>query len=172
MNCWKTINLERDYGYTRMMISAISLTILFFILAFLSFQLTHPHTRLSSHNAPLFVVLLFVTLLVHRVVHLIPVMKSKKKMMLFKRNCWQHVPKKVMLYSLLSPFCVITPMYLVLGIMFPMYAHYFIIISSIHAGYCLPDFLFARKLLKAPKSCIINQAQDEFDILIDHTSSS
>lgn len=54
MNCWKTINLEKDYGYTRMMISAISLAVLFFIMAFLCFQLTHPETRLSSHNAPLF----------------------------------------------------------------------------------------------------------------------
>lgn len=79
MNCWKTINLEKDYGYTRMMISAICLTVFFFIMAFLCFQLTHPETRLSSHNAPLFVVLLLATLLVHRVVHLIPVMKHKKK---------------------------------------------------------------------------------------------
>ncbi|MFP5200856.1 MULTISPECIES: DUF3267 domain-containing protein [Bacillus] len=173
MNCWKTINLEKDYGYTRMMISAISLAILFFIMAFLCFQLTHPETRLSSHNAPFFAVLLLVTLLVHRVVHLIPVMKNKKKMTLFmKRNCWQRVPKKVMLFSLLSPFCVISPVYFVLGVAFPMYAHYFIIIASIHAGYCLPDFLFAWKLLKAPKSCIIDQAQDEFDILVDQTSSS
>lgn len=142
-------------------------------MAFLCFQLTHPETRLSSHNAPLFAVLLLVTLLVHRVVHLIPVMKNKKKMtLLMKRNCWQRVPKKVMLFSLLSPFCVISPVYFVLGVAFPMYAHYFIIIASIHAGYCLPDFLFAWKLLKAPKSCIIDQAQDEFDILVDQTSSS
>lgn len=110
-------------------------------MAFLCFQLTHPETRLSSHNAPLFAVLLLVTLLVHRVVHLIPVMKNKKKMtLLMKRNCWQRVPKKVMLFSLLSPFCVISPVYFVLGVAFPMYAHYFIIIASIHAGYCLPDF--------------------------------
>lgn len=142
-------------------------------MAFLCFQLTHPETRLSSHNAPLFAVLLLVTLLVHRVVHLIPVMKNKKKMtLLMKRNCWQRVPKKVMLFSLLSPFCVISPVYFVLGVAFPMYAHYFIIIASIHAGYCLPDFLFAWKLLKAPRSCIIDQAQDEFDILVDQTSSS
>lgn len=98
--------------------------------------------------------------------------EKQEKMTLFKRNCWQRVPKNIMLYSLLSPFCVISPVYFVLGVAFPMYAHYFIIIASIHAGYCLPDFLFAWKLLKAPKSCIIDQAQDEFDILVDQTSSS
>ncbi|MGE6630854.1 DUF3267 domain-containing protein [Bacillus sp. NPDC077027] len=171
MNCWKTINLEKDYGYTRMIISAICLTVLFFILAFLCFQLTHPDTKLSSHNAPLFVMLMFATLLAHRVIHIIPVMKKNKKIDFVKLRCWQRVPKNMMLISLLSPFCLLSPVYFGLGIALPMYAHYFIMIASIHAGYCLPDFLFAWKLLKAPRACVIDQAQDEFDILIDQTPS-
>lgn len=46
------------------------------------------------------------------------------------------------------------------------HAHYFYMISSIHAGYCLPDLLFALHLVKAPKSCLIDQESDGFDILV------
>lgn len=52
------------------------------------------------------------------------------------------------------------------GAAMPSFAHYFCIISSIHFGYCLPDFLFAWKLIKAPKNCFVDQEADDFDILI------
>ncbi|MBD5071402.1 DUF3267 domain-containing protein, partial [Xanthomonas citri pv. citri] len=34
-------------------------------------------------------------------------------------------------------------------------------------GYCLPDFLLALKLIKAPKTAFIDQEADGLDILVE-----
>lgn len=65
-----------------------------------------------------------------------------------------------------QPVLFITPLLFYAGLAFPRHAHYFYMISSIHAGYCLPDLLFALHLVKAPKSCLIDQESDGFDILV------
>lgn len=39
MNCWKTINLIKDYGAVRLLLTAVGFMILFFICNFLAFGL-------------------------------------------------------------------------------------------------------------------------------------
>ena len=77
------------------------------------------------------------------------------------------ITKTTMLISLVSPFLLITPVLFYAALAFPNHAHYFCMISGIHAGYCLPDFLLALKLIKAPKTAFIDQEADGLDILVE-----
>ena len=169
MSCWKTINLVKDYGGMRIVLTAVSLMILFFIPEYLAMQLIHPQTVQRGDHALLFAGLLVAAIIAHKILHILPLISKKKiekKIYWLKMRTWREVPKNTMLVSLLCPFFVITPALFYAGAVMPSFAHYFCIISSIHFGYCLPDFLFAWKLIKAPKNCFVDQEADDFDILI------
>ncbi|MDA7025986.1 DUF3267 domain-containing protein [Bacillus sp. CLL-7-23] len=169
MSCWKTINLTKDYGGMRIVLAAISLMIIFFIPEYLAMQLIHPQTVQKGDHALLFTGILVGTIIAHKILHLLPNISRKKiekKMFWLKMRTWREIPKNLMLVSLLLPFSVITPFFFYAGAMIPELAHYFCIISSIHFGYCLPDFLLAWKLAQAPKNSYVDQEADDFDILI------
>ncbi|WP_259425226.1 DUF3267 domain-containing protein [Bacillus velezensis] len=176
MNCWKTINLIKDYGAVRLLLTAVGFMILFFICNFLAFGLLRPNISLSDGHVFAFCVLLVVTLFVHKVIHVLPMIckkrKKEMKMYFMRMPTWKGIPKTTMLISTISPFLFITPLLFYAGLAFPRHAHYFYMISSIHAGYCLPDLLFALHLVKAPKSCLIDQESDGFDILVKKVPES
>ncbi|AGA24349.1 Hypothetical protein YhaJ [Bacillus subtilis subsp. subtilis str. BSP1] len=54
MNCWKTINLMKDYGAVRIILTAVCFMILVFISTFLAFELLRPGTSLSDEYVSLF----------------------------------------------------------------------------------------------------------------------
>lgn len=79
MNCWKTINLMKDYGAVRIILTAVCFMILVFISTFLAFELLRPGTSLSDEYVSLFGGLLVVILFVHKVIHVLPIICKKKK---------------------------------------------------------------------------------------------
>lgn len=79
MNCWKTINLMKDYGAVRIILTAVCFMILVFISTFLAFELLRPGTSLSDAYVPLFGGLLVVILFVHKVIHVLPIICKKRK---------------------------------------------------------------------------------------------
>ncbi len=79
MNCWKTINLIKDYGAVRLLLTAVGFMILFFICNFLAFGLLRPNISLSDGHVFAFCVLLVVTLFVHKVIHVLPMICKKEK---------------------------------------------------------------------------------------------
>lgn len=171
MNCWKTINLMKDYGAVRIILTAVCFMILVFISTFLAFELLRPGTSLSDEYVSLFGGLLVVILFVHKVIHVLPIIckkrKIEKKFYILRMRTWKRIPKTTMLISLVSPFLLITPVLFYAALAFPNHAHYFCMILGIHAGYCLPDFLLALKLVKAPKTAFIDQEADGLDILVE-----
>ncbi|MCY8527486.1 DUF3267 domain-containing protein, partial [Bacillus atrophaeus] len=103
MNCWKTINLVKDYGAVRIVLIAVCLMIMFFISNFLAFELLRPKMSLSDEYVPVFGVLLVVTLLVHKAIHVLPIISKKrkieKKIYLLRLRQWKRIPKMTMLIS-------------------------------------------------------------------------
>ncbi|MCY9457294.1 DUF3267 domain-containing protein, partial [Bacillus inaquosorum] len=79
MNCWKTINLMKDYGAVRIILTAVCFMILVFISTFLAFELLRPGTSLSDEYVPLFGGLLVVILFAHKVIHVLPIICKKRK---------------------------------------------------------------------------------------------
>ncbi len=78
---------------------------------------------------------------------------------------WREVPKNTMLVSLLCPFSSSRLLYFTRGcdaelcsLFLHHFKHSFRLLSA--------DFLFAWKLIKAPKNCYVDQEADDFDILI------
>lgn len=56
---------------------------------------------------------------------------------------------------------------LILGSMyFPAYMHYFCIALPFHIGLCVPDFIFIKHLLFAPKMCFIEEFEDGYEVLV------
>lgn len=78
MSCWKTINLVKDYGGMRIVLTAVSLMILFFIPEYLAMQLIHPQTVQRGDHALLFAGLLVAAIIAHKILHILPVISKKK----------------------------------------------------------------------------------------------
>jgi hypothetical protein len=78
MSCWKTINLVKDYGGMRIVLTAVSLMILFFIPEYLAMQLIHPQTVQRGDHALLFAGLLVAAIIAHKILHILPLISKKK----------------------------------------------------------------------------------------------
>jgi hypothetical protein len=78
-----------------------------------------------------------------------------------------HGIKKVnMMLSLFSPFFFVTVILLSGSFYFPAYMHYFCIALAFHIGLCVPDFIFIKHLLFAPKMCFVEEFEDGFEVLV------
>ena len=107
MSCWKTINLVKDYGGMRIVLTAVSLMILFFIPEYLAMQLIHPQTVQRGDHALLFAGLLVAAIIAHKILHILPMISKKKlekKIYWLKMRTWREIPKNMMLVSLSALF--------------------------------------------------------------------
>lgn len=175
MNCWKTINLSKDYGFHRLIIVSVLTMMITFISIYLPLVVVFPSVQLKEGNFLLFLLLMACVVPCHKLLHAVPLWMSgyrvslKMKLQAYvpviyiKTNC--NVNKTNMLLSLLTPFLAITAL-MIAGLMnFPSYLHYFSLGIAFHTGLCITDFIFLNQLVKAPKKCVIEEADESFEIL-------
>jgi hypothetical protein len=178
MNCWKSVNIIKEYGIERILFLALFGIFSFFTVFYLTYSMLYP----SAYLADLGVFFLFFLLLAiapfHKLMHCVPLwMVGKKAKLKIKLGLEIYRPtmaccipsrlsRNLTIIVVLFPFLSITFLTCVGAFLIPAYMHYFAIFSAINFGYSITDFIYALKLYKAPKHSFIEDHEDGFDILI------
>jgi hypothetical protein len=180
MNCWKAINIHKQYGAKRVFFLS-SLTMLFaFIFLFVpATYIFVPRTYYDNYIV-LFLTCLWLMLFIHKFFHLVPLLhlgKKVKKSFMMKYRIFPHIhirvnepiPKWLFILSLIMPFLMINALLLIFCYFFSHYVHYMVILLAYHIGICVSDFICTKNVLTAPNQAYIEETEDGFDILIRQT---
>ncbi|WP_078381555.1 DUF3267 domain-containing protein [Sutcliffiella halmapala] len=177
MNCWKSINITRQYGIHRIILISFIIALLSFILFFLSFSLIFQGEAVSSHFFGWFCLAIASIFPLHKLFHALPLLATKKEMK-FRWEIIGLIPlitlkiqkpfSKIQSYIVfLTPFVFITFIMILLATIFPNYYHYFSILAALNIGLCIPDLLYVKQIQAAPRSCQIEELNnDGYDILV------
>lgn len=176
MHCWKTINIEREYGTARLYILACIVFILVFCFSYiaLSFQFIARH---EAHHLWVFTLLIPFIYPIHKALHYFALFKYRKSVDIhFKiryifipivhMQLQQSISKKMYIFTLLTPFFLVNTALVVGGLYMPQYAHYFSFLLAFHSSVCLMDILYVKHLMSAPKNAIIEETPKGYEILV------
>ncbi|RWZ55228.1 DUF3267 domain-containing protein [Halobacillus fulvus] len=179
MNCWKTVNINKEFGLNRVYFLSFLTGLLSFILLYLPVSMFHGTHDMNDHGfLPLLIILFFLPSM-HRLMHILPLAMVYKKFHVqfkfrkriiptFTYQCKSKLSKKTSIMMALSPTFLITVPALVASSVFPNYYAYFIIFAAVNIGLSFSDFLYLNYFAKAPKKCIIENAKEGYDILVRH----
>lgn len=176
MHCLRTINVEHEYGTTRLVL----LTCITFIIVFCFSYIATSYNYKSPHTDEGFIYFCLVLPLlypIHKLTHYVALFNYKKslsfrfkiKLMIvpiIQMRLKETIPKNRYMITLLAPFFLLNSLLLGLAFFFPQFAHYFCILLSIHCSICLLDILFVKNLWKAPKNAIIEETPKGYEILV------
>ncbi|OZM58151.1 hypothetical protein CIB95_00815 [Lottiidibacillus patelloidae] len=177
MNCWKSINIHRDYGTLRLSLFSIIVTFFYFIAFYLVFSAFHYEEQFYELGLVPFLFGLCLIIPVHKLMHLLPLWLTGTKVdfnivsikgLPIPSYCIdEKVSKNKTMFSMLLPFISITITAIIGSVMFPNFFHYFSIFSSINFGLSVIDLLFLFQLLKAPRHAYIENSDVGIDILVN-----
>ncbi|APH06049.1 DUF3267 domain-containing protein [Bacillus weihaiensis] len=176
MNCWKTISLSKDVGMYRILFISLLTSIFVFIVTYLPINLLFSKVHLKDGHFLLFILLILCMIPAHKFLHAIPLLLSGCRVSM-KINYYFHLPsmqinacksikKRQMMLSLMTPFLFFTVLFIAGSLWLPSYMHYFSIAMAIHIGLCVPDFIFTKHVLFAPKLSYIEAFEDGYEILV------
>lgn len=176
MHCWKTINVQYEYGTTRLtLLSTICFFLVFcFSYVGLSFNYTNSH-----HDQHFFIMILITPFVypIHKALHFI-VLFDYRKSLAFRWKIRHHfipvvhmrilqtIPKWRYLIVLLTPFILLNGALIAIGIYAQHLAHYISFLLAVHTSICLIDLLYVKHLLRAPKNALIEETPRGYEILV------
>lgn len=176
MHCIKTVNIEREYGNTRIFILA---SILFFVSFCLSYCLTS-YNYLQPHRSEGLLYFLITTVFIyplHKAFHILPLWIIQKNMVFDVRIKFIFVPvlhttytslikRNEYLFALLLPTFILNAALLFAAFTWKEYAHYFCLLFAYHCAICMIDLMLARNILKAPRNALIEETEKGYEILV------
>ncbi|WP_158737578.1 DUF3267 domain-containing protein [Alteribacillus sp. YIM 98480] len=178
MNCWKSINLRKEYNPSRLKLISLTFIIITFIFSFLVFSLYYnevTYAELSMLKTFGFLMLLYP---VHTLLHFIPLWFVGVRIKTdFKFNRKQKFPTIMMKFTkpvgrnfyvaaMLFPTLFINFASFLGAITFPPYMYYFLLVFSFNTGLAVYDFIYLKQLYGAPRECFIEQNKNGIDILL------
>ncbi|WP_186579168.1 DUF3267 domain-containing protein [Aquibacillus kalidii] len=177
MNCWKTINVTRQVGINRIYLFSLIMLLLSFIFLYLPFSIIHQSHDIRDHGMFPLIIGLILLPLAHKLMHILPLLLVNRRIK-FKcsmKNSFipnisllsrAKMSKNMVCFVLLAPTLFLTIPGLISSYLFADYYVYFLIFTSFNIGLSFTDFLYTKHLLEAPKKCIIENAGDGYDILV------
>ncbi|MCW1927470.1 DUF3267 domain-containing protein [Bhargavaea beijingensis] len=176
MRCWKTINVKKHYGLSRLFLLSSILMIAVFIVSYIGFELTRESGKTDAFFA-LFLTGVILLYPAHKMLHFAALWKYRKRITLVINRDWsffplfllrirEPIPKKRFALSLVAPFFILNPLFVAGGILFPVFSHYFTALLAFHCGICLIDFVYVKNLSRSPKSSYIEENDDGYEILV------
>jgi hypothetical protein len=176
MHCWKTINLEKNYGYHRIFLISFMFTMIMFSLFYSSIESVVSEQLYDKHFY-LFVAGIFLVYPIHKVLHLLPILTYIKKVKckikrqyffvpIFNIQVVDPIPKRVFFIALMSPFFLFSVTFTAASLVLPHYTHYFTILIGFHSGICAIDFIYVRDLHRSPKHALIEESDEGYEILV------
>ena len=180
MHCWKTINIEYEYGTPRLFILAVITFVLVFCFAYITLSFNFVSKHEDHYLWVLILVLLFIYP-IHKFIHYSMLFDYRKSFVFrFKirfnfvpivhMRLQQYIPKQRYIIALLGPFILLNGTLLVIGFSFPQYAHHISLLLSFHCSICLMDILYVKNLVTAPTNAIIEETPKGYEILVPLTN--
>ncbi|OLO36437.1 hypothetical protein BTR23_15330 [Alkalihalophilus pseudofirmus] len=180
MFCWKSVNITREFGNTRLKIVSITSAILFFLIYYLFLSSFIDVTNVNQYGVLSFIIGLFLVPLIHKLLHCVPIWLcgKKAKLTIKKRKfmpilfCFipNTISKRLCITASLFPLIMITTITTIGSIVSPEHLPYFVIYSAINFGLSIYDIIYVNYLIRAPKSSFIEDHYDEFHILLNRAS--
>jgi hypothetical protein len=177
MNCWKTINPNKEVGQSRTLFISVLIGVLAFIILYVPFTIYHGTNR--NHETGLIPFLICVCFLpsIHSFIHILPLILMNKRVHIyykFKMKVFPiftyytktHITKKVSLIVLISPTILITFTGIISTYFFAEYYLYLLLFTCIHIGISFLDFWYVNQIIRAPKDAYVQGENDGFDILL------
>lgn len=176
MHCWKTINIEREYGTARLVLLAITLFVLVFCFSYIAFSFNFNGKHIDRYLWLVLLVLPFVYPM-HKILHYIALFQYRKSLVfrfkiqyfvvpIIRMRLQNGIPKRSYIIALVTPFVIINSALIAGGISFPQYAHYYSGLLAFHCCICLMDFLYVKNLMSAPNNAIIEETPRGYEILV------
>lgn len=176
MHCWKIINVERDFGATRIIL--LSCIFFFFTFSF-SYVLLSLNFKGNYTDQHLWINFIAIILLypVHKFIHYLFFIDYSKSirtkirlkfgmMPIIHLKITRFVPKYRYILSLVGPFIFLNGLLLYAAIIAPTYTHYFCFFFGIHSAICLIDLLNVKSIIRAPHNSIIEETPKGYEILV------
>lgn len=177
MNCWKSINFNKEFGLNRLYLLSFLTGLVSFTFLYVLFSIVHNTTKVNELGVfPLIIALLFLPT-VHSLMHILPlILMNKRSKLIYKRKniffpvinyyTKKHLSKKAALVVVIAPTFLITVPGLMASYMFVDYYVYFLLFTAVHIGITLTDFMYIIHVAKAPKKSFIENNSDEISILV------
>lgn len=177
MNCWKSINLVKEFGYNRLLLVSFLIGLLAFIVLFVPVSIAHSGEHVKQSGILPFVVSLVLLPTIHSLTHILPlIIMNKRIKVVYKTKTWllpvfnyytkYHLTKKASLFVTLAPTFLITIPAITASWVFAGYYVYILLFTAVHIGISFLDILYASYIIKAPRSAYIENSNDGFDILL------
>ncbi|MDQ0214753.1 membrane-associated HD superfamily phosphohydrolase [Oikeobacillus pervagus] len=176
MRCWRTIDLEKKYGFHKIALISTLVMMLVFSIMFASLQTFFSQT-LHDRYFIVFTVSLILLYPAHKFLHILPYIRFMHKLT-FKCQIKlmvlpviivrvkEPISKMRFVISLLNPFIILNSLFIIGCAIFPHYIHYFTMLFAFHTGICAIDFINLKSLIASPKSSYIEENDDGYEILI------
>ncbi|MBO2535164.1 DUF3267 domain-containing protein [Rummeliibacillus suwonensis] len=176
MHCWKTINVQRQYGHNRIFLFSIIFVLMVFSIFYISIT-AYKDCPVSDRLFPLFVLVLLMIYPVHKFLHFLPLIhyrhrlrfsieKQFKLFPVLAMRIHEPILKSRYVIALIIPFIVLNSTFITCAIIFPDFRHYFAILLAYHCGLCVVDLLYVKQLIRSPKKALIEETDKGFEILI------
>ncbi|GIO25683.1 DUF3267 domain-containing protein [Ornithinibacillus bavariensis] len=177
MNCWKSINLDKQYGFRWINLISILIGIMTFIVLYIPFSMYHQGAKINDSVFIIFFVAIICLPTIHSFMHILPLIilnrkikvKSQRKIGLppiFTFYTNSHLRKKTYILTAISPTMFITIPGIIASFLFPSIYVYFLLATSLNIGISFIDFLSIRHILSAPKNAYVENGDEGFDILL------
>ena len=181
MHCWKILNIQHQYGTTRIILLSVSIFLSVFSISYVLLNLTHDK-YFTDRFLWLFVIAVLALYPVHKFVHFLALYDLRQHLTLRVRVRFHFIPvlhmrlrepisKNRYIVALLTPFIVLNVLILLGTLMLPSYTHYGTLLLAYHSGLCLIDILYVKYLWKSPKDAQIEETPKGYEILVPPTIS-
>ncbi|UOQ43511.1 DUF3267 domain-containing protein [Halobacillus salinarum] len=177
MNCWKTININKEFGLNRVYLMSFLTGLLSFLLLYIPFSMIHGTHTMKDHGVlPILIILLFLPTM-HRLMHILPLVLFYKRLKVrfrvrgqmvptFTYQCKSKMSKHTSIVMAMAPTFLLTVPALFMSCVFPNHYAYFVLFAAVNIGFSFTDFLYLNQFIRAPRRCVIENANDGYDILI------
>ncbi|MUV36598.1 putative membrane protein YhaJ [Lentibacillus sp. JNUCC-1] len=177
MNCWKSINIEKDYGSNRLYLMSSLIGLGSFIILFVPVSMIHGTDTIADQGMVLFILALVMLPTLHSLAHILPLLITNKPVKIKYKtrvkclptfHCYSgsYLSKKLALAIMLLPTLLITIPGLALSLASPSLFAYALVFTALHIGVSFRDFVYIVHILRAPKSAVVENGANDLDILV------
>ncbi|WP_176222100.1 DUF3267 domain-containing protein [Tuberibacillus sp. Marseille-P3662] len=175
MNCWKTFNIFKQLGTTRLMVVSLGGAMSFYILFYL-LMTVNGYNGPFRFNMLLFLGSIILVLPLHKLLHCLPAwLSGHEARVYFEKGQWMPrmqcvipgaMPKKRYMSVTLAPFVILSLFSLGMTFTFPEEVHYLSAIGSLNFGMSVADILYFAHIVRAPAQSWVEEGPGHCRILI------